>query len=67
VRNILAGEAPADDVGFSGGKLSRCDVVVLLDVRPVLCEDSPTERLDFAEGDGLHSGSFKAKAETSFS
>jgi hypothetical protein len=35
------------------------------DIWPVFGEDAPAIGVDFAEGDGSHSGSFKAKAEPS--
>ncbi len=65
----LAGVAPADevDVGDVVMEESPCvevvDVVVDGGVRPVACEHAPAERVDLAEGGGLHPGSFEAERE----
>jgi hypothetical protein len=50
--------------GKSSGSES-CNVVVDWDVRPVLSQDGAAVGLDFAEGDGSHSGSFEPEAESS--
>jgi hypothetical protein len=64
----LAGEAATDDIGSNSicfeavsGKTSH--VVVAGDIGPVFGEDAPSERLDFTERDGSHSGSFEAEAK----
>jgi len=61
-RNILAGEPADDDIGR--GELGCSNVVVAGDAWPVLGEDAPAERIDLAERDGSHSGSFEPEAET---
>jgi len=47
-----------------GGKLP--DVSENRDIWPVFGEDAAAVGVDFAEGDGAHSGSFEAKAEPSY-
>jgi hypothetical protein len=65
--NILAGESSAYDVGTSSGEVLSGEVpnvIVDGDTRPVLGEDAPTERIDFAERDGSHSGPFEAETKS---
>jgi hypothetical protein len=63
-RNVLAGEATANNVGEASVEPECANVVVAGDIRPMLGEDSAAEGIDFAEGDGSHSGSFKPEAES---
>jgi hypothetical protein len=60
----LAGETCCDDICFAFDKASRRNVLVDFNARPVFSEDSSAERINLAEGDGSHSGPFKAKTET---
>jgi hypothetical protein len=70
-RDILAGEAAADEVDGSDAVLLEPlrregpDVVVEPGFRPVLAEDSPGIPILFAEGDGVHADRFEAKGKPS--
>ncbi len=64
VRYILTGEAADDDIGFAWSEFSGGDVIVAGDPWKVFGEDFSTERIDLAERDGSHSGSFEPEAET---
>lgn len=66
-RDILAWESSGPDIG-NGDGCSAGDffnVLVLLNVRPVLCEDRPAERIDFALVRNLETCSFEPKVEPS--
>ncbi len=57
----LAGEPAANNICCGWAKCS--DVVVTRDAGPVLSEDCPAVGIDFAEGDGSHSGSLEPEGE----
>jgi hypothetical protein len=68
-RNVLAGEPTADDINGNsicseaiGGEFT--DIGIAGNAGPVLGEDSATEGVDLAEGDGSHSGSLETETET---
>jgi hypothetical protein len=68
-REVLAGEAPADDINGNaicseaiGSEVS--DVVVDRDVRPMLGEDSSAIGVDLAERDCFEAGALEAKTES---
>jgi hypothetical protein len=58
----LAWEAAADDIG--GDAAEGPHIPVNGDIWPVLSEHPLAIGVDFAEGDGSHSGSFEPEAET---
>lgn len=63
--DVLTWESTADDVDslVDVGSLERGDVFEDGHSGPVLCEDSPAERVDLAEGDSSHPGALEAEAE----
>jgi len=70
VADVLAGEAPANNV--NGNAICRepfgskgSDVVENRDIWPVPGEDTSAIGIDFAEGDGSHSGPLEPEAESS--
>jgi hypothetical protein len=52
-------------VGVAINPRKGADISPNRDIWPVLGEDGSAVGVDFAEGDGSHSGSFEAKAESS--
>jgi hypothetical protein len=60
----LTGEAAADAIdGADGASLKRFNVLVDRDIWPVPFQNCLAVRVDLAERDGSHSGSFEAEAE----
>src|SRR5690606_12100369 len=67
-RNVPAGEASDDGVGLNSisGQSVGCKIVdVFIDrrLRPVLRQDAPAVRVEFAEGDRPEAGALKAEVE----
>jgi len=66
----LAGIAATDDVDGFDSVMVKSPLVELSDVvvnggcRPVLVEDAAAKEVDFAEGDGPHSGALEAERES---
>jgi hypothetical protein len=67
VANVLTGESAADDIYRlqAGERFSAQGTYVVenWDIGPVLSKHGSAIGLDFAEGDGLHSGSLKSEGE----
>jgi hypothetical protein len=62
----LAGEAAANNIDGADIELAKfADIFEDGDVGPVSSQHRSAERLDLAEGNGPHPGSFKSKRESS--
>lgn len=66
----LAGKSSGDKVDSSEPSQSTCvkrvNVIEAGEARPVFGEDGSTELVTLAEGNGSHTGSFKAKGKSSY-
>jgi hypothetical protein len=69
VANVLTGEAPADDINGNSVSLQSIggegsNIVIARNIRPMLRQHAPAERVNLAERDGLESAcAFKPKRE----
>lgn len=64
VAGVLAGESPANNVNWSNVESPEFSHVGMAGhVGPVLAQDCPAERVDLAEGNGSHPGSFEPERE----
>jgi hypothetical protein len=61
----LAGVSSANKVNWANIFASQCSYIFKLpDIRPMLCQDLPAKRINFAERDGGHPSPLQAKAES---
>ena len=64
--DVLTGESSANEVDLTQSTwVKGADILEDRDTRPVAPQDRSTVGLDFAEGDGSHSGSLKSEGEAS--